>query len=400
MLLYGCQSDRMIDAFVVVDYGDYQTFNETRNCENNVDWFDKNTLDDLQCTQAFAAQEMRHYLYKIFNNKNRIRVIKPEGVAPQGNKITIATLKQIEANNQIIPKKHIAGIELEAQGFLIKTIKEGEYKNLLIVGADRVGALYGVYDVLETLGVRWFGPGGQNEEVPYLNKFNIPEINKVDKPAFITRGFWAKDDRGHADFFNWMARNRINLWSYGQPERGALKKRGINFLTGGHQIQQRFLHPDSEYPYNHEKFESHVHEVGDPYPHSPQFAGDKNNDGILSYSEAHPDWYGLIDGKRDFVTKYKYGTNLCTSNRHAVNELADNFIDDLIEGKWSQADMINFWLSDVGKWCQCSQCRALGSPTDRMLQLVHQVREKINKAMEEARLKQYFYLIAPLPLLC
>lgn len=398
------------ETFIVTDYGLYDALSEAKYCEESIDWSDKNTLDDTQCTQAFAAQELQAYLRKITApqsgfNVTKFNAFQPDKKILSGNKIIIANIRHIDAYRDYALHKHIKGITLKPQGYLIKSYKEAGNTHLLILGADRVGTLYGVYGYLESLGIRWYGLGDENEELPKAQDFVIREINLVDHPAFITRGFWAKDDRGHTDFFNWMARNRINLWSYAQPERAALKKRGINFLTGGHQIQQRFLDPQSVYPYKHilykrhepktHELESHEHKAHDPYPHSSLYKGDANNDGVLSYYEAHPEWFGLINGRRSSDNRNKYGTNFCSSNKHAVKELTDNFINDLVEGKWSQADMVNFWPRDVGKWCECDQCQLLGSATDRLLKLQHQVRQGINKATVEGRLNRNVILTAP-----
>ena len=48
-----------------------------------------------------------------------------------------------------------------------------------------------------------------------------------------------------------------------------------------------------------------------------------NGDGKLSYFEAHPEWFGLRNGKRsdrDFITAS--GDNFNTSNKDANKELA------------------------------------------------------------------------------
>lgn len=400
LLLSACYAKPQQDPYIVTDYGLYAELSAAEHCEKSIDWSDKNTQDDSQCTQAFAALELQSYLRKITSprigvNSAQFKVFHPDKKIFRGNKIILANIKHLDAYRDYKLDEHIKGVSLKPQGFLIKSYKSDGNTNLLILGADRVGTLYGVYEFLESLGVRWYGLGEENEELPEQQAFVMPNINITQQPAFVTRGFWAKDDRGHTDFFNWMARNRINLWSYAQPERGALKKRGINFLTGGHQIQQRFIDPHSVYPYKHDLFEGHDHKHHDPYPQSSLYKGDINNDGVLSYSEAHPEWYGLINGKRNFDNRNKYGTNFCSSNDFAVKELTDNFIIDLIDGKWSQADMVNFWPRDVGQWCECDLCQALGTPTDRILKLQHQVRQGIDKARAEGRLNRDVILTAP-----
>lgn len=393
--LTSCYLKPVQELLIITDFGDYDSIEQAQACENDINWYDKDTLDDSQCTRAFAAQELEHYIGKLTANSVSINVQKPANKFPAVDSIIIADKQHADQYTGYDFERYIHLDSLKSQGFHIRRVDRNGRQYILIVGADRAGALYGAYELLEQMGVRWYGPGDNNEVIAKSLYFKLPDINKLDAPAFITRGFWAKDDRGNVDFFNWMSRNRINLWSYAQPERNALRKRAIGFLTGGHQIQQRFLSPQAIYPYHNEfTNESGTHSI-DPYIPSAFYQGDTNNDGKLSYSEAHPEWFGMINGSRNFDSRIKYGTNFCTSNQQAVSELSKNFINDLIGGEWSEADMINFWPYDVGKWCQCEDCRNTGSETDRVLMLVHQVRENINSALEEGVLDRNIILTVP-----
>jgi hypothetical protein len=44
------------------------------------------------------------------------------------------------------------------------------------------------------------------------------------------------------------------------------------------------------------------------------------------------------------------------------------------------------WTLDHGQWCECSACRAVGSPTDRNLLLVHQLDQAIKRARQAGRI--------------
>jgi len=101
-----------------------------------------------------------------------------------------------------------------------------------------------------------------------------------------------------------------------------------------------------------------------------------------TYMQAHPEWYGLRNGKRQGFKGWA-GTNICTSNAAAVSELIRNLVTDLSIGDWRYTDQLEFWPLDGGTWCECENCRRLGPPTDRLLTLVQQVRNGI----EEARRK-------------
>ena len=378
---------------IVVDYSGYKSAEDAAESEESVNWYDENYLDDTRCTEAFAAVELRIYLCKIaglrYDNSDCFPIVGPKDDV-KGNKIIIGDVKYPGALKPYMKQLPQAGSELypPEQGFVIKTIKGNESTIILLCGGDRTGALYAAYDFLEMLGVRWYGLGEKDEEVPKSNPLKISNIDKTEKPAFLTRGFWVDDDRGNPDFFDWLGHNRLNLWSYGQPERAALKKRGIKVLAGDHKTQERFLNPDHEYPYNHPKFKSDEQKKNDPYKLSPEYSGDINRDGKISYGEAHPEWYGQINCIRVPEAKHYRGVNFCTNNRDAVRELSKNLIIYLVEGEWSEVDIIHFWLSDLGKWCECPECLAFGTPTDRILKLLHEVRKEIKKTMEKGRLKR------------
>jgi hypothetical protein len=113
-----------------------------------------------------------------------------------------------------------------------------------------------------------------------------------------------------------------------------------------------------------------------------------NQDGVLSYSEAHPEWYGWQDGARSFRITFDGGDNFCTSNPSAVAEFMKNLVQDLIDGQWAWADSVNFWMLDGGRWCTCENCRALGPNTDRNFLLVHRLRQEILRAQREGRLNR------------
>jgi len=112
---------------------------------------------------------------------------------------------------------------------------------------------------------------------------------------------------------------------------------------------------------------------------------DSNGDGKLSYFEAHPEWYGLRKGKRSAKIDGA-GDNYCTSNPDATRELAKNLVQSLIDGPWRHVDIVNFWMLDNGKWCECPQCAAQGIYTDRLFDVCYTVQKAIQQAQREKRL--------------
>lgn len=86
--------------------------------------------------------------------------------------------------------KKIIGLKLLNQvgydGFAIAEKKAGNTRVIATWGDEPRGAQYAVYDILQTLGVRFFHP--EQEFVPF--KISLPEnFTKVENPSFKYRGF-------------------------------------------------------------------------------------------------------------------------------------------------------------------------------------------------------------------
>lgn len=373
-------------AAIQFDMGQYPSAAAASDAEAEINWSDADLTDDARCTLGFAALELRRHLCPLVGldaaDTTQFPIV-PLDEEVNGDRIVIAC-RELGVPKPVLAAAGLtkeAVADLGPEDFRIKTGPG----TLLIYGGGRVGALYGVYEVLDRLGVRWFGPEAHDTEIPRVAWNGLPKLDIRDGPAFVTRGFWAWERRGNPYFFDWMARNRMNLWTDAESNHPALKKRGIQLLCGGHLHQSRFLNPRSPYPYDVAQFEADDNKPPDPYPPG-HYQGDVNGDGVLSYFEVHPEWYGLHGGKRSDNIHGDAGDNYCTSNPSATAELLRNIIQDLTDGTWRDADSINFWMLDGGRWCECDDCKALGTPTDRLLLLVHALRQEIRKAQKEGRL--------------
>jgi hypothetical protein len=277
----------------------------------------------------------------------------------------------------------------DGQGFRVFTCAAPGRVVHVIQGASPVGTLYGVYALLERLGVRFYGLGERGAVLPGHAVAPPDTLRWAGQPAFLTRGFWAWEPRGSREFFLWMARNRLNLWTAAEKEADLpyLRKLGIRLTQGGHIIQKTFLDPAGEYPYRHARFAASRQTAADPYPVSPQFLGDRDRDGRLSYFEAHPEWYGLVAGRRSDHIEAESGNNYCTSNAEATAELTKNLVAALSAGAWRNADILVFWMLDDGHWCECERCRAQGTPTDRLFRVLAAVRDGLHAATAAGTLR-------------
>ena len=345
---------------IIANPGRFGTVAKAATAEQDVNWWDEACADDNACTESFAATELRHFLAACTGKQEGdIRLSGPGQMPADGDVILIGSAGSNPLIESLAPAAGKAFTPSVPEAFRILTLQDGDRTITVIKGSDRVGALYGVYAYLERLGFRFYGLG-ERDTVPgsWAQPVGLPEkLDWSEQPDYLTRGFSVTDDRGDRTFFLWMVRNRMNLWGARPKEDpGFLKKLGMKFLASGHDTQSRCLNPKT-------------------------------------YFQSHPEWYGLRGGKRSGHIVGGLGDNFCTSNAEARRELAKNLVQECIDGEWRHADLLNVWMLDNGKWCECDACKAQGSYTDRLLSVVHTVRTAVAAAGKEGRLKRNVQIV-------
>lgn len=380
---------------IVVNNGPFASVQQASAGENTVDFFDNNLSDDRACTESFAAMELFKYLPQAtLIKQEQIKIIQPGILPKSGNLFLIGS----RYSNPVIDKYDLPkGTQLEnEQSFSIRSFKENERVITIIEGADRIGALYGVYRYLEELGIKFIGLGEKGTIFPD-SKITIPSgLNISENPSYFTRGFYSWNDRKtDPEFFLWMARNKLNYWTTENQPVNFLKKIGIKLSAGGHRTQGIVFNSDDEYSYNHPVFKGDENKPADPNKVGDEYKGDLNNDGKLSYFEAHPEWYGMKDGKRMKIiysdNASQTGTNFCTSNEDARKEFAKKITSQLIEGQWKYVDLFEFWLFDGGPnlWCNCDLCRqSAGSYSDRLLIVTYDILKEFDRQTKSGKLNR------------
>lgn len=377
-------------ATLVVNTGAYASAEQAATDEAHIDWRDAELADDTICTECFAAAELQTYLRRLAGTPDGF-AIADDDAPPPGDLIVVGG----PGSNQCAARL-ASGVGLSPDA--VATLGREEYRVVsrtvdgrrvtVLAGGSRVGTLYAAYDLLHRLGVRWHAPGPLHEEMPPERLTGLPDLDVRSAPAFDTRGFHAWENRGNVDFLLWMARNRLNLWCVEQEQKALMHKLGILLLGGGHILTEKYLGPRQTYPYDHARFAGDEDKPADPYPVSAGYEGDANGDGRLSRFEAHPEWYALRGSRRSDAIHGDGGDNFCTSNESALTEWTRNAVADLAEGAYRDADLINAWMLDGGRWCECDACRAQGTPTDRNLVVVHRYAEAIKRARVEGRIRQ------------
>ncbi len=371
-------------VIILVNKGYFASVEEAAKGEEKVDWWDADLSDDRACTECFAAMELSHFLVTCTQlSKNDIQFYSPDRLPNEGDVFLLGSRQ----SNSLIASRNLpkdAMLKTD-QSFCIQAVYENNRTITIIEGKDRVGTLYGVYAYLEQFGIRFYGLGEKGTVSPGKLSELPRALNVIENPSFLSRGFIGLSDRGDDDIFFWMARNRMNYCDETGKETHFRKKLGMILARGGHGIQMSFLNPRAEYPYNHPKFRGDENKPKDPYAPGDEYTSDTNGDGKLTYFEAHPEWYGLRNGKRSDRLSGP-GDNYCTSNKDATKELAKIMVQSLIDGQWRNVDIVNLWMLDNGKWCECGNCRQQGIYTDRLFEVAYAIQKEIQNAIQEGRL--------------
>ncbi len=235
--------------------------------------------------EQFAATELQRYLEKISGAK--LPVVK-EGAA---DKSTFSFF---------IKNTHNTG-----DGFTLRSVRNG----LLVQGGNDLGAVFGVYELLERyFDVRWFMPGDIGEYVPKRDRLEIGKINLTFKPSFRVR--WV----GNGE---WPLRQRMNAYV-----KAGDRDVGINW-----------------------KWHFHTFIVLIP----PE-----------KYYAKHPEYFAMVKGKRTVTDSKTHGNQLCTSNPAVIREVAKNLIATL--DAEPGIEIITLSPNDGGGFCECEKCVALDEP--------------------------------------
>lgn len=391
---------------ILANHGRFPDIRSAANAEEQIDWWDEYEPDAVVCTECFAAVELHGHLERMFATAAEPPHLRLASDLDAGDSECFIMIGGAATNRAVRSLENELGYSVSAaasgdDGYRTASLRTGTTRCIVLSGESRTGTLYAVYAFLEKLGFRWLAPDEYgtvvpNGEAPAL----FADRDESDKPAFITRGVYTEfADDSNDQLIDWVARNRCNYAFFHRihyPHR--LKKRGIRIGGGGHNLLHRFMNPRAEYPYAHPVFGNEG--PADPYPVSEQYAGDLNGDGKLSMSEAHPEWFAWINGKRSFrsapnpeVEGTYWGDNYCTTNEEATEELCSRVVQDLISGVWKHLDYLDVWLYDNGKWCECDRCKQNGNYTYRMAMLIYRLRKRLATAMEEGRLKRNVKLI-------
>ncbi len=289
-----------------------------------------------RCTSAFAAVELKRYLERTVRN---VRVRFADNPPTSG----------------VVIDLQIQDIASREQSFTLQPRQKG----LAITGRGRTGLLYGTYEFLRLQGWRWYAPGPIGEVEPALKEELIlpEEIISCAPSMDYSRGLdMFHPSQQSSELLLWMARNRLNTSGCGCAIDSLASKLGMIPKTGGH-IFDTVLVPDH-----------------------PTTSG-------KSLWEEHQEWFGLpADGVRKKESALKI--QFCVSQPDLIEYLAEELLRYLND-EWIAADQVDVWGFDSwGNTCMCEKCKQLGNDTDKVLFLASKLRDILNEARKDGRLKR------------
>jgi hypothetical protein len=207
-------------------------------------------------------------------------------------------------------------------------------RGLHVLGATDLGVENAVWDLLYRLGYRQFFPGKVWEVIPRRADLSIA-VDIHEHPCFLTRdigygcGTWTERT---GLYFEWCARNRLGL---------SLNDRSL--LEAGHAYEQ--IHSD-----------------------------------LKKEFLKHPEYLALVGGKRIAGGEVKF----CISNPGLRRLVARYAVDHFTRNP--HATSVSLEPSDGLGWCECKECQARGSVSDRVVTLVNEAAAAIRAKHKPGRL--------------
>ena len=169
---------------------------------------------------------------------------------------------------------------------------------LHLVGATPEAASHAVYTFLHDLGCRWFMPGAMGEVLPRTRTWPGPDSPGWRNPASISA-------------------------SCGGPMAAPRRPQRTSVIGNANRLGSRRI--------------AHGHNLTNTVPPA-------------TYFDEHPEYYALVDGKRQT-------TQLCTSHPDVVR-LSIEHINDYFD-QHPEATSYSLCPDDNKQFCECTNCTAL-----------------------------------------
>jgi hypothetical protein len=307
----------------------------------------------------WAAEEMQDYIERM----GRCKI--PVGDLISGHPaIVIGKRSDLSTEDRSILPASQEGFD--GYAVAVRSAKGAELPRIIIAGENDRGVIYGVYDLLEHFGCRWFYPGLDShdpEVVPQTRTVSMAAggwaVASPFKYRLCNAGSWIyeMDYDAAAKQLDWAMKNRYNGMAWGPESKTTLES----------QYQQLELHGLLN---ELSKRGMYLYGPGHCFDHLL-----KADD----YIAQHPEWYGMRDGKR--VPQTFLGAQFCWSNAEARKQFAENVVK--FAGACPKISILSLAPFDGGPCCTCPECKKAGA-SNLLMQLMGEVVDRLHEKTPSA----------------
>ncbi len=269
---------------------------------------------DASSEVLLAADELADYLSRISGSAFRVEERDPAADASQKDKVIVVGLSTSFSNLPFKVKWKTDAVTRDQ--YLMRTTPNGLY----LLGTTPAAVQCAVWDFLHRQGYRLFFLTDTWEVVPHRTEMSVA-LNIVEQPDYVTRQAPRGAPWSDRELWKrWQIRNRMNssfALNTGHAYGGIVRRNKKAFAK-------------------------------------------------------HPEYFALVDGERPTSVNAKF----CVSNA-GLRQLV---VDDAIREMKARPDQDSLSMdpSDGGGWCECKQCREMGSVSDRALTLANDAAVAIN----------------------
>jgi len=279
-----------------------------------------------------AEKKAAHVLQEYLQRMSGVTLpIASDAESIDGPVISVGLTRMVEepTRKQLQVGRHLFITDPKRDAYVVRATS----KLVLLIGHHDDGTLYAVYDLLESLGCRWFFAYDAGQIVPRMDTITVAKVDRVEVPGFAHRFQYAWYGRTEE------TRNRELAWF----DANRLKHRDPVGFSG--------------------------HNFAVIWPPKDHY-------------ETDPEIYPLIDGKR---TRPEGGANWqpCLSNPKTI-EIAIEWARKTLRAH-PEYEIISFAPNDGFGYCECDACAKLGNRADQNIHLanrvVHAVRDEFPQVM-------------------
>jgi hypothetical protein len=297
--------------------------------------------------EAKAAGALQKFLQRMTGTQLPIRKDQ-ENVS--GTIISVGLTRFVTANikKQLKIGEKLILTDPIRDSFLVRT----QGKMLLLAGHRDQGTLYSVYHFLESQGCRWFFGCEAGEVIPHVSAVEVAAKDDYQVPDFAVR-----------IQFQWGALQKGPVIAGQRQEWLASTDGNAVPLKDQHEWYERNLMTPEMVPgesgHNYERIWS------------------------PSLFEAHPEYFGEIDGKR------RKDTQPCFSNPEVI-KIGINWAEKELQTHPAN-EIVTFAPRDGNPYCQCEKCRKIGNPADQNMYLANQVAKALQAKFPDKMVAVWAY---------